>query len=85
LVAVAGMQITLGDNLILEVLHPSAESMIYTSSDITDNSVVLRLEYGCFSTLLTGDVQRQAEELLLASGQALNSLALKVPHHGPYA
>jgi competence protein ComEC len=80
--AEAGMRITLGGGMVLDVLHPPAELMINTSSDSNNNSVILRLEYGRFSALLTGDVQWEAEELLLASGQALDSLVLKVPHHG---
>jgi beta-lactamase superfamily II metal-dependent hydrolase len=38
--------------------------------------------YGRLTMLLTGDVQWEAKELLLASGQPLQSLILKVPHHG---
>jgi len=44
--------------------------------------VVLRLEYGRFSVLLTGDIMAEAENTLLISGRALDSLVLKVPHHG---
>jgi len=80
--AEAGMQITLCDDLLLDVLHPPAELITNTSSDSNNNSVVLRLEYGHFSMLLTGDVQWEAEEVLLASGQPVESLVLKVPHHG---
>jgi competence protein ComEC len=80
--AEAGMQITLGDAMVLRVLHPPAELMTATSSDTNNNSVVLRLEYIRFTMLLTGDVQWEAEEVLLASAQTLDSLLLKVPHHG---
>jgi beta-lactamase superfamily II metal-dependent hydrolase len=80
--AEAAIQIRLGDDLVLDVLHPPAQLLINTSSDTSNNSLVLRLEYGHFAMALTGDVQWEAEELLLASGQALDSLVLKVPHHG---
>jgi competence protein ComEC len=80
--AEAGMQITLGSGMVLHILHPTVESMTGTSSDTNNNSVVLRLEYNRFTMLLTGDVQWEAEEVLLASGQTLDSLLLKVPHHG---
>jgi len=40
------------------------------------------LQYGQFSALLTGDVMAEAEQVLLSSGQPLDSLVLKVPHHG---
>ena len=43
-----------------------------TSSDINNNSVVLRLQYGQFSALLTGDVMEEAERVLLLSGQPLH-------------
>jgi competence protein ComEC len=80
--AQSGMRLEVGHGVRLDVLHPPAQLMTNTESDINNNSVVLRLEYGRFSTLLTGDVQWEAEEVLLASAQALDSLVLKVPHHG---
>jgi competence protein ComEC len=80
--AQSGMSLELGQGVRLQVLHPPAPLMTNTSSDSNNNSVVLLLEYGRFSVLLTGDVQWEAEKVLLASGQPLRSLALKVPHHG---
>jgi competence protein ComEC len=44
--------------------------------------MVLRLEYGRFSALLTGDIEHEGEEALLASGQPVDSLVLEAPHHG---
>jgi competence protein ComEC len=52
------------------------------SSDVKNNSAVLRWEYGRFSVLLTGDMEHEGEEALLASSQLVDSLILKVPHHG---
>ncbi len=43
-----------------------------------DDSVVLALEYGAVRMLLTGDIEKGAEEML-SPGAAL---VLKVPHHG---
>ena len=43
---------------------------------------MLRLVYGEVSILLTGDIFSEAERALLASGAALDSDVLKVPHHG---
>ena len=80
--AEAGMQVTVCGVALLDILHPSAPLMSVTSSDINNNSVVLRLQYGQFSALLTGDVMEEAERVLLLSGQPLHSLMLKVPHHG---
>ena len=80
--AQTGMRLDVGRDVRLDVLHPPAQLMTNTSSDINNNSVVLRLGYGQFSALLTGDVMEEAESVLLASGQPLDSLLLKVPHHG---
>jgi len=76
------MRLELGQGVLLDILHPPAQLMTNTSSDINNNSVVLHLRYGQFSALLTGDVMEEAESVLLASGQSLDSLVLKVPHHG---
>lgn len=53
-----------------------------TSSDVNSNPVVVRLEYGCFSVLLTGDIEQEGAGALLASEQPVGSLILKVPDHG---
>jgi competence protein ComEC len=47
-----------------------------------DDSVVLRLEDGKQSFLLTGDIERPVERAILADGDALSANFLKVPHHG---
>jgi competence protein ComEC len=43
---------------------------------------VLRLGIGSQAALLTGDVERQAELLLLRRPAVLRAQVLKVPHHG---
>lgn len=80
--AEAGMTMELGQAVRLHVLHPPATLLADTSSDINNNSVVLRLQCGRFSVLLMGDIEHEGEEALLASGQPVDSLILKVPHHG---
>ena len=47
-----------------------------------DDSVVLRLEDGKDSFLLTGDIERPVERGILTDGDALGADFLKVPHHG---
>lgn len=47
-----------------------------------NNSVVLRLSYGDVSFLLTGDIEREAEDLILSYGENIQSTIVKVPHHG---
>jgi competence protein ComEC len=80
--AEAGMRLDLGRGVRLDVLHPPSQLMTNTQSDTNNNSVVIRLQYGQFSVLLTGDVMAEAENTLLISGRPLDSLVLKVPHHG---
>jgi competence protein ComEC len=47
-----------------------------------NNSVVMQLEWREASFLLTGDIEAEAERLLLTSGQPLTTDVLKVAHHG---
>lgn len=51
-------------------------------SDVNDNSLVMRLEYGNKSFLFTGDMERGAETDLIESGARLSCDVLKVGHHG---
>ncbi|MCU0671331.1 MAG: DNA internalization-related competence protein ComEC/Rec2 [Myxococcota bacterium] len=50
--------------------------------DANDNSLVLRVTHGRRAILFTGDVERHAEEALVASDVDLRADVLKVPHHG---
>lgn len=69
------------DGVTVEVLWPPpANGRAVTSGN--DDSVVLRLVYGSISVLLAGDIERNAEESLVASGVDLKADVLKVPHHG---
>jgi competence protein ComEC len=45
-------------------------------------SVVLRISIGNEAVLLTGDIEREAEEVLLRPPEAIRAQVLKVPHHG---
>ncbi|HUQ31914.1 MAG TPA: ComEC/Rec2 family competence protein [Pyrinomonadaceae bacterium] len=46
------------------------------------NSIVMRLEYGDFSMLLTGDAEEQTEDRLVGKETNLAVNILKVAHHG---
>jgi len=62
-----------------KILSPSDE----LSSDINDNSIVMKLEYNMFSCLFTGDISKEIEENLINKyGNSLKSTILKVAHHG---
>ena len=81
-VARAGQQINMGEGALLTVLHPDKTVTEERTAELNNNSVVLRLTYGNFSFLLTGDIGVEVEDALLASNVKLRSTALKVAHHG---
>ena len=51
-------------------------------SDTNDTSIVLRIDYGSTSFLLTGDMEKTAETDLVNSGANLRADVLQVGHHG---
>jgi competence protein ComEC len=62
----------------LSVLNPD----FYDSDDENNSSLVIKVAYGECSLLLTGDIQKEAEEKLLKDGENLESKILLLPHHG---
>jgi competence protein ComEC len=65
------------------VLAPEKEFIKGSNSDVNNSSIVLKLSYGDFSMLLTGDAETESEELMLKRFRAdLKSRVLKSPHHG---
>ncbi len=61
----------------VELLGPVAQY-----EDTNDTSLVLRIDYGSTSYLLTGDMEKTAESALVASGANLKADVLQVGHHG---
>ena len=78
----AGLQMWLDEGLLLTVLHPGPDLLSGSGADLNNNSLVLRLDYGEVCFLLTGDIQAQAEEVLVAEGAWLDCTVLKAAHHG---
>lgn len=66
----------------LEVLSPPQTPLSGTRSDPNNNSVALRADVAGTSVLLTGDVELEAQRMLLNAGGGLDVDVLKVPHHG---
>jgi competence protein ComEC len=75
--AARGQAIDLGDGATLHVLAAPARA-----SDPNEASVVIRLQMGAASFLLTGDSGPAAEATLVRSGADLRATVYKVPHHG---
>ncbi|MDI6751381.1 MAG: DNA internalization-related competence protein ComEC/Rec2 [bacterium] len=59
----------------IKILNPSTKH-----KDENNNSIVMRIELGKFSALLTGDIKKEAEAMLL--GDNIASTLLCAPNHG---
>ena len=80
-----GDSIDLDPTVKIDVLNPSASLSdgADNEAEFNDNSVVLKLTYGEFSALLTGDMQKTNEaRLVLKNATALDAEVLKAGHHG---
>lgn len=78
--ALRGMKIDLGGGVMMEVLLPGPEA---SKIDPHEGMMVLRLVYGETSYLLTGDLEKGIENMLVyIDGEKLESDVLKIGHHG---
>ncbi|MHB8418256.1 MAG: ComEC/Rec2 family competence protein [Myxococcales bacterium] len=67
----------------IEALYPLAPEGYFPELAENDNSLVLRLSYGGFTALLTGDIEAAAEARLVSDPSLdLSADVLKAPHHG---
>lgn len=80
--AYAGQNIIVGGNVIVSVLNPQNTPAAVPQEDLNDRSVVLRVQAGKVSFLLTGDLGTNAEKELIRDRASLKSTILKVGHHG---
>jgi len=80
-----GQRLHLGGGVEAALLAPREPLLRGTAEDLNNNSVVLKLVYGQFSALLTGDIESEGEASLLASGANVRATLLKVAHHGSEA
>lgn len=74
------------NGVVVHPLHPRREDLqahCWPNRSRANNlSLVLRLVFGSQAFLFTGDIEREAEAELIASGIDLESRVIKVPHHG---
>lgn len=82
-----GTKYDLGGGALITVLAPSEppftkDQMRTGGNEPNANSIVLRLDYGSFSMLLTGDAEEQTEHRLMTKELDLQSRVLKIGHHG---
>lgn len=81
--------IDIGGGAVLTLLGPvppqfTKEQIVASrkGNESNANSIVVRLIYGEFSMLLTGDAEEQTEERLVSRGASIEATVLKVAHHG---
>ncbi len=75
----AGQTTTIGP-LGIEILHPAAGDSL---RDLNDSSLALRITYGAFRLVTTGDLERAGEARMLARfPDALAADVLRLGHHG---
>jgi beta-lactamase superfamily II metal-dependent hydrolase len=80
-----GDSINLDPTVKIDVLNPPVNLLdsADNEADFNDNSVVLKLTYGEFSALLTGDMEERNEARLVSENTtALDADVLKAGHHG---
>lgn len=82
-----GTKLDLGGGAFLTILAPSEplftkDQMKTGGNEPNANSIVMRVDYGSFSMLLTGDAEEQTEHRLLTKDLNLEAQVLKVGHHG---
>ena len=75
--ATAGDRLKLDPHVKIDVLSPP-----HDMTGVNNDSLVLRISYGKEDFLLTGDIEKEAQNFLLQQGYDLASEVLKVPHHG---
>ena len=71
-----------GDTFMIGSATVTVVGPIASASDANNSSIVLRIQYGDTSFLLTGDAEYEEETAILNSGQGIQSTVLKVAHHG---
>ena len=71
-------------NLYFDFLWPDSSNVISENS-INNNAIVCKFYYKNFSVLFTGDIEEEAEKVLVSKYRGtdiLKSTVLKVAHHG---
>ena len=80
IIAQQGMSIDLGGGVVADILYPDHDT---TGTETNSASVVLHIQYGDTSFLLSGDLPQQQEEYIVRQfGGALHANVLKIGHHG---
>lgn len=79
----AGEILKIENNVSFEILWPKIQNTI-SENPLNNNSIVAKLKYNNFSLLFTGDIEKEAEKIILKTYEEnkLKATILKVAHHG---
>lgn len=79
----SGMQISWSELCVVTVLAP-VEGCEYSSADMNEWSIILRVQYGVNSMIFTGDAETHSEQLAMFNNEEdmFDADVLKVGHHG---
>ncbi len=84
LVVEKGEKVIIEKNLYFDILWPDTKNLVGENS-INNEALVCKLNYKGFSMLFTGDIEKEAEEILISmykKTSTLKATILKVAHHG---
>jgi len=73
------------DRLVIKAIYPLEEEWLMPNAAVANAnefSLVVRLDYGDFSALFTGDISAETEKRLLTDNADIDCDLLKVAHHG---
>ena len=76
----AGHRVAFDDGVTIETLHPP--SIPEAADGLADHVLTLRIRYGEAAFLLTSDLSREGQRILLQSGADLSAAVLQLPQHG---
>ncbi|PIR54396.1 hypothetical protein COU75_01135 [Candidatus Peregrinibacteria bacterium CG10_big_fil_rev_8_21_14_0_10_42_8] len=70
------------DGITLDIIWPPPNIVGLHPSSQNNFSIVTRMMFGNDTILFTGDIEEEAEQLILASGVNVRSTIMTAPHHG---
>lgn len=70
------------DETVIEVVYDGTRIDRKENRPGNESSAVVKVTYGRYSFLITGDLAARGEQAILAKGTPINSTVLKVAHHG---
>lgn len=74
-----GQTIRLGNDVIIQLLVPNADSQ---NSTVNERCIIVRLVYKSTAFILTGDADSEEELSILSQHKSLRAQVLQVGHHG---